>query len=138
MKFKILSLLLLAQPAIAGGPVDTLQDAIIGGQAVPGSSRFARLTVEIISIYGENGADGVALCSGTLIGKDTVISAAHCVQSEETGDSPTKVGILLNPTLNAAAPKAIKVTNYVVHPDYTRVNDGMVNRPIHDLSILHL
>jgi V8-like Glu-specific endopeptidase len=134
MKIAALAMLLTI-PAFADSSI--LHDAVIDGQAVPASSRFARMSVEIIIKY----SSGTALCTGTLIGKDTVLSAAHCVKNESTGESPEKVVVLLNPTRNPleTSPKMIEASKFTVHPGYADVMDGSgIRRPIHDLSLLRL
>jgi secreted trypsin-like serine protease len=142
MKFAALTLSFLALSASAAPADRALEDAsfvsVVGGQSVPGSSRFAKMTVELLAMF-DNGT--VALCSGTLIGSDTVLTAAHCVKDEATGAAPAKVGVAFNPTQNAAQPRVAVATAFTVHPGYTRVSEGLfggVQRPVHDLALVHL
>jgi len=122
----------------AAGEDSALEDAafiaIVGGEPVPASSRFARLTVMIMAIY----EGKTVLCSGTLISKDTAISAAHCVKDEQTGAAPQRLAVVINPTAGIFGDNVIPVTKFRTNPGYRRVNDGFENRPIHDISVLHL
>jgi V8-like Glu-specific endopeptidase len=142
MKIRALTCALLALCSVhaLGAPGDTaLTEAsfvsMVGGQPVPASSRFARLTVMIVAKFG----DKVGLCSGTLISRDTVLSAGHCVKSEETGLPATEIVVALNPTGGIKPANVIRVTKFRSHPGYHNIRDGMVaNRPVHDISVLHL
>jgi len=88
-QFFILATLVLAQAAcsptnhapseIAG--VDT--KAIIGGTAVSNNDPIARSTVQVITLQvktkgGKKSVAGVALCSGTLLTNDIILTAGHC------------------------------------------------------------
>jgi V8-like Glu-specific endopeptidase len=142
MNFKGLTCALLALSSLSAfaAPGDAaLQEAsfvsIVGGQPVPASSRFARLTVMIVAKFGAN----VGLCSGTLISKDTVLSAGHCVKSEDTGLPADKIVVALNPTGGVKPENVIPVTKFLPHPGYHDIRDGFIaNRPVHDIAILHL
>ncbi|MGZ3671318.1 MAG: S1 family peptidase [Bdellovibrionota bacterium] len=136
----LFSSLLAGSPAWATGMEDAVQDAIIQGQAVPEASRYAKLIVMIVAQFDE----GTALCSGTLIGKDTVITAAHCAQDETSSKMATKMAVVLNATAGAKQPHVIGVVKAAVNPGYKEIHDGGflglggTRRPIDDMAILHL
>ena len=65
---------------------------IFGGQKVHPDSWVGRRVVAILT----KGADGVELCTGSLIDRNIVLTAAHCVNKSEDA-SVTKVVFTANP-----------------------------------------
>jgi secreted trypsin-like serine protease len=82
--------------------LDTSEDAIVGGRTTSALDAVGALTMQ-----------GDAFCTGTLVGKRTVVTAAHCLES-----TPARfIRFALGP--NASRPTAsIPVVRAEIHPDY--------------------
>ncbi len=82
--------------------VETSATAIVGGQTTTGYAAVGALTQR-----------GQAFCTGTLVDKRVVVTAAHCLQ----GLRASSVRFVLGP--NASSPQAsLGVSRVVAHPQY--------------------
>jgi hypothetical protein len=121
-----------------GGESPLLQRTVIGGEIVDANSKPAKLTVQLkMSILSPKDGMLDGTCSGTLIAKDLVLTAAHCVKdTTEEGLKTLSVVAVINGV------RAVPVTNWLVEPGYRRYQDGNIfvstNRPINDLALLKL
>jgi len=106
MKLKNVVLGILALTASAAAS----QDFIIGGVEVSSSDPVAASTV---ALY-----DGSALCTGSIIAKDLVVTAAHCIPT----DAKT-LKVYFRTDLYAAG-KSAKVVDAVVNPGYQGENSS--------------
>lgn len=80
--FSTLSLCALNSVAFAS-PLSALSDGtkIVGGEIVTAADPIAKSTVALeISV-----PEGTALCTGSIIADDLIVTAAHCVQAHGTG-----------------------------------------------------
>lgn len=104
---KLKSILLVATVIAAKTVQIANADYIVGGTAVAPSSPIARSTVALMI--------GNALCTGSIIDRDLVVTAAHCVEG-----NPPQVRIifatLLTPT--TVAQNSVLASRYVIHPSY--------------------
>lgn len=76
---------------------------------------------------------GSSFCSGTLIGENTVVTAAHCVT-----DLPADAVVIFGGKVDAAA-LALPVENVVIHKDYDPDLTLRLERnfyPSHDIAVL--
>lgn len=102
----------LPTPRLAG------QEKIVGGvEAVKGEFPF------IVSLHGDYGH----FCAGSLIKKDWVLTAAHCIPG-----GIKKVVIGLHDQSQAADAETLEVDNVVAHPDYGKQPQD------YDFALLHL
>lgn len=92
--------------------------AINGG--VTGPSDLAAQTVMIVSTRG-------AICTGTVIARDLVLTAAHCVQPKADYAVSVKDG----------APRVIQVARIALHPKYDP-HQFETRKPSPDMAILKL
>jgi secreted trypsin-like serine protease len=115
------------------------QDTIVGGEPVDSASRVHKVTVlltmEMIKSSGESGS---ATCTGTLIKRDLVLTAAHCVTSDKGEYRVTEVSVTLG------TGRVISTSGWKSNPAYKRVTDtgngfgSPMLRPVNDVALVKL
>lgn len=93
-------------------PVDSSQ-SIIGGTAVDPEHLAAKSTVALIM---ERNKKPSAFCTGTLISKNLVLTAAHCIQSSKIEDISVVLGGIIPKTFQSKS--IFKIAAWKSHPDY--------------------
>lgn len=101
-----------ASPAIATGKVDfairkapiIASEAALHGYVIGGMATEGHLTVGAITL------NGMLHCTGTLIGKRTVLTAAHCLEGYESQMGGLK--FVLGPSIGEPTYPPIKVTSF--------------------------
>jgi secreted trypsin-like serine protease len=94
--------------------------------------------------FAQDGAFDAQFCGGTLTTATTVVTAAHCVVDQKTGDQRAARAILVGFGSNLRDPalRIARVTQVVVSPDYARrtaINDVAVltlAEPLADIPFL--
>lgn len=107
----LISLLSLAACAPQNSQQVIAADAagIVGGDKVEASSNIGRSTVGLYE------AKIGYICSGTLIAKNLVLTAAHCIDPQAKD-----LIVIFAPEMKKAKPEQIRrVVRAVVHPDYS-------------------
>lgn len=96
-------------PASQNGTIEAQGQQIIGGDKVKPGSRIIRSTV---ALYDTKVG---ALCSGTVISENIVLTAAHCV-----GPNPKAMFVIFNNEVEKAPKQQIRVVNAAaVNKDYS-------------------
>jgi secreted trypsin-like serine protease len=112
----------------AGEDEVTFQPQVVGGEPVSdGEYEFVATVRDITrgnSVYRQHS------CGGTLIDRNSILTAAHCVQ----GVLPLQLRVTVGRTaLNSDQGQSRRVTAIFVHPDYK----GITNEA-HDAAVLRL
>ena len=92
---------------------------IIGGEVVQPSDIVANSTVALKYIEGQN---AYAMCTGTLIAPNLVLTAAHCLRG--MGKDSLRIGFSIDVKNQLDAETMYEVADYTIHPQYgNRLND---------------
>lgn len=72
--------------------------------------------------YAKSGAFDAQFCGGTLTTPMTIVTAAHCVVDERTGDvrAPSEILVGLGSNLKSPSLRVVEVTQVIPNPDYAR------------------
>lgn len=109
-----------------GPELGSSQSAITDGSEYSGHPAIGLLVTDI-------GGGYISLCTGTLIGSKTVLTAAHCVDGVK---SLNKMTFHTNADLpNSKWGQQYSLASTVIHPDYGQLNTGAA---INDIALLKL
>ncbi|MGZ3770140.1 MAG: S1 family peptidase [Bdellovibrio sp.] len=108
--------------------------SIIGGQKASSGDLATASTVSIMAVYGD---ELYSICTGTLISKDLVVTAAHCLMDGTDHLSIYFGEIVPSKTKDA---KLIKIENSVSHPDYKIIfkEDDVLDTTVNDVALIKL
>jgi hypothetical protein len=104
----------LAIPALASARYGSKAGAIIGGQ--PGTESDIRATIALV-----DSSTGAQSCTGTLIAPQVVVTAAHCIVSDQgaVGEaSSVQVVFGVLDTSEASDEQRVNVSQVIPHPEY--------------------
>lgn len=128
-------------PSLAATPASP---RVINGDPGDPSRHPYLVSLLLASRYADDGPFQAQFCGGTLTTPTTVVTAAHCLVDEKTGDQRPATNLLVGvgPSLRDPALRVVRVTQVLVNPDYARrtaVNDIAVltlAEPVTDLRTL--
>lgn len=122
MKISSLTLAALTLSACGTGEMTTSETKIINGTLAPDGSSFEQSTVALAS------SNGQVFCTGTLIHKNFVVSAGHCLANYR-GALNIAFG------RNRSEFRYVPAASYAVNPGFT----GNLNNPVpSDISVIRL
>jgi secreted trypsin-like serine protease len=131
----LLGALLLLSAGIAGAaPGQAVQPPVVNGD--PGDPGAHPYLVSLLgaSRYQSDGAFLAQFCGGALTTPTTVVTAAHCVVDQKSGEqrSPGSILIGVGPNLRDPAIRVVRVAAITVNPDYVR------STAFNDIAVLTL
>jgi V8-like Glu-specific endopeptidase len=101
------------------------QNSIVRGQTLKEDDESGHSVVALIF----EKADGQALCTGTILSEDTILTAAHCVDGR-----PRRISVIFGPTVKKAERQNTRsVDTYVQHSRWQRPTE----KGRGDLALVH-
>ena len=129
------------------------EETIVGGLDVTANETIARRTVAIVMDVMEDGKEGTAICTGSIIDSTHILSAGHCADGMKSGfivfatknifkvfekPSPTQAMRLQSTGMSGTVSKLGKITGAKIIPGYSKeaasANNGTGEFP--DYSIM--
>jgi hypothetical protein len=123
----MVSVLVACGDVRSGESVSNSADAIIGGQAVTNA-----VDVGVVALGASNGQRAQSVCTGSLIGPKTILTAAHCVNVVATANLYAFFGADIGrPT------QAVRIVRQIRHPAYasTRNDFGLMELQTRVLNV---
>jgi outer membrane autotransporter protein len=128
-------LALVAGPLLAAAPAGAIYLNDVDAEAVGGVQNWYDRENQFSNVVAVS-IDGEARCTGTLINSRTVLTAAHCAVSDETGAVFSwfdEAGIRFSPDSTLASPNDRALSGVAVNPAY--VTEGFSSS---DLALVSL
>ena len=126
-------LALHAMPAATAAEITT-QPRVVGGQeADPGEFGFVA-SVLSAPRYRQSGAYQAQYCAASLTSPTTLVTAAHCLVDQQTGERlrPRDILIAFGSDLRSPRVRVIGVEDFAIHPDYR------VKTAANDIAVVYL
>ena len=103
-------------------------------QHLPALPEADRATWAAVGVVNSEGKTGPAACTGALIARDLVLTAAHCIWGP---DGPTHERRFLPGGVGAAARGSFEGAEVEIHPSYTKATSPLT-RYRYDLALITL
>lgn len=111
-------------------PGTSAEQPIVGGSEDAG---YPIDDVFLVAMTFDNGVN--TICSGTLIGAHSIVTAAHCVDPARQGATSVTIKVTHKPTdMNLLSSDLFDVTDYRLHPSWV----STANTATYDLAMLLL
>jgi secreted trypsin-like serine protease len=132
--------LVTGPPAVTAAPTPRI---VNGAPADPAAFPFVAALLEA-DAYRKQGVYQAQFCGASLTTPSVLVTAAHCVVNQKTGErlDPSEILVSFGPTLKIPNPRIIAVTDIDVHPNYrlrTADNDIAVltlAQPVEDVPLI--
>lgn len=111
-------------PAVAPAAAQSTAKGNLSAQVIYGdSSSISKRPYQVALLY-----NGYGWCGGTLISKDWVLTAAHCV----VGKTASSLKVRAGSTYNTSGGQLVSVASYTAHASYRDVTTG------YDIAVIKL
>jgi len=131
----VLALIAVTAPSLAPASAapSSAPRIVNGDEGTPAEFPFLVALLQADRLAAE-GAFQAQFCGGTLTTPTTVVTAAHCVINQQTGEKrgPESILIGIGPRLRAADLRVMQVTAVTPNPDYVR------RTAVNDIAVLTL
>lgn len=102
--------------------------AVIGGQKIKNTGRIAKSVAFILQSFSPGGING-ATCTGTLVGTNIILTAAHCVNTGVASSRAERLTVIFDTEPQCAieegrAAQVRKVEAIEIHPDWQKDGTG--------------
>lgn len=110
--------------------------SIIGGSWVEQPDSIAKSTVALVTVARtHDGKDMQAVCTGSYIGSNIVLTAAHCVPVVGKTYAKAVILVVFGTDITKAAKEDVRVvTKYEIHPKYGKMGEN--GEDAHDVALV--
>lgn len=123
---------------------------IVNGEIVSENDPISKSTVSIYFLISEEDGTAASICTGTLIKKNVILTAAHCLKDASELDLNVPIKTFVSRLRVGFGPKIVgnisnrevsflKINKYIIHPRYTSGSvKTALEKEMPDIALLQL